>query len=76
MLSWLRRTTLDVIGQAGFDHDFQSLEHGDSPNELHRLLDEALNPSALLIAWSMIVSLSPVLRIIVGIVLAAFGSCS
>ncbi|EEB96312.1 hypothetical protein MPER_04574, partial [Moniliophthora perniciosa FA553] len=32
-LTWLSRMTLDVIGQAGFNYDFHSLQ--DEPNELN-----------------------------------------
>ncbi|KAJ7926789.1 cytochrome P450, partial [Mycena leptocephala] len=33
VMSWLRRMTLDVIGQAGFNYQFEALE--DKPNELN-----------------------------------------
>ncbi|KAF5349510.1 hypothetical protein D9756_009021 [Leucocoprinus leucothites] len=36
VLSWLSRTTLDVIGEAGFGYKFDALnEEPDQPNELH-----------------------------------------
>lgn len=31
VLGWLERTTLDIIGQAGFGTDFDSLSHPDTP---------------------------------------------
>ncbi|KAK7687003.1 hypothetical protein QCA50_009502 [Cerrena zonata] len=35
VLSWLCRTTLDIIGIAGFNYDFHSLKEGGKPNELN-----------------------------------------
>ncbi|KAJ7183547.1 cytochrome P450 [Mycena filopes] len=35
VLSWLRRMTLDVIGQAGFNYQFHGLEPEHKPNELN-----------------------------------------
>lgn len=43
------RTALDIIGEAGFDHHFNSLEQGDDPDELVEafgdLMDAILNVS-------------------------------
>ncbi|KAJ7725140.1 cytochrome P450 [Mycena maculata] len=35
VLDWLRRMTLDVIGKAGFNHQFDALEGKGKPNELN-----------------------------------------
>ncbi|KAJ6517590.1 cytochrome P450 [Mycena vulgaris] len=35
VLSWLRRMTLDVIGQAGFNYEFNALDTKGKPNELN-----------------------------------------
>ncbi|KAF7341386.1 Cytochrome P450 [Mycena venus] len=40
VLSWLRRMTLDVIGQAGFDYRFDALEPKGKPNELNEVFSE------------------------------------
>ncbi|KAJ6555951.1 cytochrome P450 [Mycena capillaripes] len=37
---WLRRMTLDVIGQAGFNYDFNALEETETPNELTQVFTE------------------------------------
>ncbi|KAJ2921253.1 hypothetical protein H1R20_g15838, partial [Candolleomyces eurysporus] len=36
VLSWLSRMTLDVIGQAGFNYQFNALANGEEQNELNR----------------------------------------
>ncbi|RXW13391.1 hypothetical protein EST38_g12458 [Candolleomyces aberdarensis] len=36
VLSWLSRMTLDVIGQAGFNYQFNALADGEEENELNR----------------------------------------
>lgn len=39
VLEWLNRTTLDIIGQAGFGTDIDSLEHPETPlREAYRLV--------------------------------------
>ncbi|KAJ7118342.1 cytochrome P450 [Mycena epipterygia] len=40
VLSWLRRMTLDVIGQAGFNYQFNALEEKGKPNELNEVFTE------------------------------------
>ncbi|KAI5118123.1 hypothetical protein M0805_008032 [Coniferiporia weirii] len=35
VLAWLSRATLDIIGLAGFDYNFNSLDVSDKPNELN-----------------------------------------
>ncbi|KAF7340380.1 hypothetical protein MVEN_01957500 [Mycena venus] len=41
--SWLRRMTLDIIGQAGFNYDFNALEETEKPNELNQAFTELLH---------------------------------
>ncbi|KAF8149662.1 cytochrome P450 [Mycena galopus ATCC 62051] len=45
VFSWLRRMTLDVIGQAGFGYNFDSLETTEKPNELNHALTELMHTS-------------------------------
>ncbi|KAK7051716.1 cytochrome P450 [Favolaschia claudopus] len=40
VLSWMRRLTLDVIGQAGFNYQFNALEPKGKPNELSEVFSE------------------------------------
>ncbi|KAJ7480949.1 cytochrome P450 [Mycena latifolia] len=40
VLSWLRRMTLDVIGQAEFNYQFEALDASGKPNELHHAFNE------------------------------------
>ncbi|KAJ7638146.1 cytochrome P450 [Mycena rosella] len=40
VLSWLRRMTLDVIGQAGFDYQFEALDVKGEPNELDQVFTQ------------------------------------
>ncbi|KAJ7252827.1 cytochrome P450 [Mycena rebaudengoi] len=40
ILSWLRRMTLDVIGQAGFNYHFDALQVDKKPNELNQVFSE------------------------------------
>ncbi|KAJ7473951.1 cytochrome P450 [Mycena latifolia] len=40
VLSWLRRMTLDVIGQAGFNYQFHALDTKGKPNELNQVFTE------------------------------------
>ncbi|KAJ7177114.1 cytochrome P450, partial [Mycena filopes] len=43
VLSWLRRMTLDVIGQAGFNYQFHGLEPDHKPNELNSIFTDLLH---------------------------------
>ncbi|KAJ6605398.1 cytochrome P450 [Mycena vulgaris] len=45
VLSWLRRMTLDVIGQAGFNYEFDALETKGTPNELNQVFTELFHSS-------------------------------
>ncbi|KAJ7448951.1 cytochrome P450 [Mycena latifolia] len=40
VMSWLRRMTLDVIGQAGFNYQFNALDAKGKPNELNEVFTQ------------------------------------
>ncbi|KAF7369611.1 Cytochrome P450 [Mycena venus] len=40
VLDWLSKMTLDVIGQAGFDYQFDSLNPEGKPNEVHETFNK------------------------------------
>ncbi|KAF8202811.1 cytochrome P450 [Mycena galopus ATCC 62051] len=43
VMSWLRRVTLDVIGQAGFNYRFDALDSSGKPNELNDAFTDLLH---------------------------------
>ncbi|KAJ7473726.1 cytochrome P450 [Mycena galericulata] len=43
VLEWLRRTTLDVIGEAGFNYEFDALHEKGQSNELNKAFNELLH---------------------------------
>ncbi|TYJ59084.1 hypothetical protein B9479_000073 [Cryptococcus floricola] len=62
MLKWTGKATLDVIGLAGFDYDFQTLEGGE--NELANAYREMFEIGMGISAMSVIQGLFPALRFI------------
>ncbi|KAJ7200431.1 cytochrome P450 [Mycena pura] len=44
--AWLRKATLDIIGQAGFHYDFNALEPKGEPNELDEAITHLFHSSA------------------------------
>jgi hypothetical protein len=62
MLSWLNRTTLDIIGLAGFGYEFNSLADSE-PTELNRALSTLFTSGAGLFA--ALQSMIPPLRLVV-----------
>ncbi|KAJ7255345.1 cytochrome P450 [Mycena rebaudengoi] len=66
VLSWLRKMTLDVIGQAGFDYQFNALEPKGAPNKLNQVFTELLHsPTAQRDAgFRLAQSIIPILRIL------------
>ncbi|KAJ7779785.1 hypothetical protein B0H16DRAFT_1711037 [Mycena metata] len=46
VLGGLRRTTLDIIGKAGFDHEFNALDATGKPNELNEVFTELFHTKA------------------------------
>ncbi|KAF7369540.1 hypothetical protein MVEN_00283900 [Mycena venus] len=65
VLSWLRRMTLDVIGQAGFNHRFGSLEGDGKPNELENVFTQLFHsPDASRYnAFRLMQAMVPILRL-------------
>ncbi|KAJ7691358.1 cytochrome P450 [Mycena rosella] len=66
VLSWLRRMTLDVIGQAGFDYQFDTLETKGKPNELDEVFTEMFHsPHAKTYnAFRLAQSIVPILKLL------------
>jgi hypothetical protein len=65
-LSWLNKTTLDIIGLAGFSYRFDALSSNpDSPNELYAAFDLIFRPPVKIDAWLILVNIMPFLRFIV-----------
>ncbi|KAJ7652788.1 cytochrome P450 [Mycena polygramma] len=62
-VSWLSRATLDIIGLAGFNYDFNSLS-SDRPTELATAFANIMHVSAKLSAMDMLQAWLPALRII------------
>ncbi|KAJ7088434.1 cytochrome P450 [Mycena belliarum] len=66
VLSWLRRMTLDVIGQAGFNYDFDALETKGKPNELNAVFTELFHSShaTRYAALRLSQAIMPILRLV------------
>ncbi|KAJ7488422.1 cytochrome P450 [Mycena latifolia] len=66
VLFWLRRMTLDVIGQAGFNYEFDALEPKGQPNELNQLFTELIHsPRAnRYFAFRLSQAIVPILRLL------------
>ncbi|KAJ7246829.1 cytochrome P450 [Mycena haematopus] len=66
--SWLRRMTLDVIGQAGFNYRFDALETDGKPNELNDAFTDLLHsPHALRYAgFRLAQGIVPFLKLVPG----------
>lgn len=66
ILSWLSRMTLDVIGLAGFNYRFDSLNPHAPPNELSGAFEEMFNPSgARLTLFIILKNIFPILEFLV-----------
>ncbi|KAJ6566320.1 cytochrome P450 [Mycena capillaripes] len=46
VLDWLSKMTLDVIGQAGFDYHFDSMNAEGKPNDIHQLFNKLFHNPA------------------------------
>jgi hypothetical protein len=57
MAHWLSRTTLDIIGLAGFDYDFNTLRRGQEGNELASAFHDMTAKPLVLFLKGLIVSL-------------------
>jgi hypothetical protein len=63
VLPWLGKTTLDIIGLAGFDYNFNALSSSaDSPDELYTAFHTLFNPSVKIGVLQILQALIPVLR--------------
>jgi hypothetical protein len=66
MTSWLAKTTLDIIGLAGFLYPFDSLSASvEKPNELYTAFGSLFSNSSMINPWNMLVAAIPWLRYIV-----------
>ncbi|KAF7328718.1 Cytochrome P450 [Mycena venus] len=60
VLSWLRLMTLEIIGKAGFDYDFEALVPDKKPNELNEVLMQLFHSplsnryATFRLAWSLV----------------------
>jgi hypothetical protein len=63
-LHWLSRATLDIIGLAGFNYDFNTISTGDEGNEMAHAFHKMNNPGGLPVLMFM-KGLFKALRIIV-----------
>ncbi|KAF4615508.1 hypothetical protein D9613_003356 [Agrocybe pediades] len=61
-LPWLARVTLDIVGRAGFDYDFQALSSEHSKNELHYAVETMYDATTSFDPIPIIRSLVPFLR--------------
>ncbi|KAL0568933.1 hypothetical protein V5O48_013032, partial [Marasmius crinis-equi] len=65
VLSWLSRTTLDIVGLAGFNYSFNSLSAPGNSNELHEAFKAVLSSQATALGiWTLLRAWYPVLRIL------------
>jgi hypothetical protein len=69
--SWLSRTTLDVIGLAGFNYSFDALKFGQDSNELGYAFAQVFNSTKNMKLINAIKGRIPILR---GIVRLSFSS--
>ncbi|CAG7853105.1 SubName: Full=Related to Cytochrome P450 {ECO:0000313/EMBL:CCA75456.1} [Serendipita indica DSM 11827] len=59
ILHWLSRATIDIIGLAGFNYDFDTLRKGESGNELAASLHRLNSPKKFPIVMALKISLPP-----------------
>ncbi|KAI0828219.1 cytochrome P450 [Trametes gibbosa] len=63
VLSGLSKMTLDVIGLAGFNYRFDSLNPSGKPNELNQAFQEIFDPSPNFTLWMLLKNFFPILDI-------------
>lgn len=67
MTHWLSRTTLDIIGAAGFDYAFDTLSHGEESNPLASAFDKVFRGSTSAVAGILMLTIAmPFLRPFIG----------
>ncbi|THH09705.1 hypothetical protein EW145_g1826 [Phellinidium pouzarii] len=64
VLSWLSRTTLDIIGLAGFDYKFDALNVNQEPNELNKAFATLLNATGMRSPIRLLQAFFPIFRLI------------
>ncbi|KAI5114814.1 hypothetical protein M0805_003545, partial [Coniferiporia weirii] len=64
VLSWLSRTTLDIIGLAGFDYEFNSLNVDQEPNEVNKDFSTLVDTTGAFNTIQILQAIFPVFRII------------
>ncbi|KAF8199203.1 cytochrome P450, partial [Mycena galopus ATCC 62051] len=66
VFSWLRRMTLDVIGQAGFNYQFEALNTTEKPNELNDVFTQLLHSrsSRRYLLFQFCEAIVPVLKLV------------
>ncbi|KAJ6555556.1 cytochrome P450 monooxygenase [Mycena sp. CBHHK59/15] len=64
VLSWMSKMTLDVIGQAGFNYQFDALEPKGKPSELSTVFHQIFHspPSQLKTGLRLVQAIVPILR--------------
>ncbi|KAJ6623702.1 cytochrome P450 [Mycena sp. CBHHK59/15] len=64
VLSWMSKMTLDVIGQAGFNYQFDALEPKGKPSELNTVFHQIFHspPSQLKTGLRLVQAIVPILR--------------
>ncbi|KAH8112415.1 cytochrome P450 [Phellopilus nigrolimitatus] len=65
VLSWLSRTTLDVIGLTGFNYKFDSLNVDKEPSELNKAFSMLFNATTSFTLLRILQTYFPIFRVIV-----------
>ncbi|KAF8451114.1 cytochrome P450 [Boletus edulis BED1] len=64
IMPWLSRTTLDIIGLAGFNYNFDSLNANEKPNELNEAFSTMVDANQSLSILTILRARLPPLRIL------------
>ncbi|KAN0094981.1 Cytochrome P450 [Tylopilus felleus] len=64
VVSWLNKTTLDVIGLAGFNYSFDALNADDKPNELNKALATMFGAGQTMSIFPILQARFPPLRLL------------
>ncbi|KAF8513725.1 cytochrome P450 [Hysterangium stoloniferum] len=64
IMTWLSKATLDIIGLAGFDYQFNALDPSGKENELNTAFSNVMKQGHHSIIWVLAQSYIPVLRFI------------